>query len=174
MIAASKDILAGVIAMHASISAERVARSAARERELHDERAYPFAALIAADGSFENSPRTVRYEDKAAGSIMERFIRGTRTVPIEVRLWAESEAAGGRLAHHVIRHIPTRWDYDGLGGEIEVADESHTDNVANITDEYAISILVRFSVPVAADAESINTVPSLSPRLDNPVFQEAG
>lgn len=174
MITAAKDILAGIITAHTSIPAKRVARSAAAERDLHHERAYPFVALITADGSFENTAGTVRYEDTTAGSIVERLVRGTRTVPMEIRLWAEDETDGDRLAHAVIRHLPTRWEYDGFAGAIDIADEAHTDNAANITDEYVISILARFSIPVAPDAKPIDTVPGVSPRFDDPGFREAG
>ena len=171
MIKEAKDILAYIILTRTPIVTANIARKAATERDLHHQRSFPFAALISADGGFDpQEARTARYADETAGTNKERVIRGTRTVPIEIRVWAADEDSGDAIAHDLIRHLPMRWDFDGLEGLVNIISESHTDNIANLTDEYVVSILVEFAIQVGADATDLPTFAGVTPGFDPPTF----
>ena len=92
MIRAAKDLLQAVVAQR--IPAATVVRSAAAESRAIMSRKWPLVSLITDPGRFDDrEAKTVRYPDTEAGVLKQRYVRGSRILPVLLRCWAEGEDA---------------------------------------------------------------------------------
>ena len=146
MIAEAKRLLESVIKKTAPELT--VVKSAAEEARQIMARKFPFAALITNPGNFDsNAARTVRYfEGEGAGrKYIERYIRGVRSVPVLIRVWAEGEDHADDLLSRVIPELPAQWEYGGFTGRVEINTEEHSDHAGSMSKPYCSVVEVTFS-----------------------------
>ena len=156
MIQAAKDVLEGAI--KARVPAITIVRSAADESRAIMARQFPLAALITNPGKFDDrTAGTARYANMDTNTLVQRYIRGSRIVPILVRVWAEGEVEADEVFSLVLPSIPRKWEYDGFEGLIVINAEEHSDHTGNTAKQYVSVAEVQFTVQVALDEE---TVPS--------------
>lgn len=150
MIKEAKDILESVVAARCPDAA--IVRSAEEERTAIMARKFPLVSLITNPGTFDSSEaRTVRYYDEAAGFWKQRYVRGSRVLPVLVRCWAKGEDAADALFSRIIPAIPSRWEYDDFAGTVEIVAEEHSDH-AGVTAKLFLSVAeVHFTAPAALE-----------------------
>jgi hypothetical protein len=149
-----------------------VVSSGAQESKAIMGRKLPFAALITEHGKFDNrTAQMVRYADEADNSLKQRYVRGTRQVPVMVRVWAENEEKTDELFSRLVPRIPRVWEYDGFGGRVLIEAEEHSDFVDNVSKLYLSVLRVQFAVQVAGDEEVVPTFTSVN---GEPDMQPAG
>jgi hypothetical protein len=156
MITAAKDTLEAAI--KARVPAVAIVRSAADETRAIMARQFPFAALITNPGRFDDrTAGTARFADTDTNTLVQRYIRGSRILPILVRVWAEGEEEADDVFSRILPAIPRKWNYDGFEGLIVINAEEHSDHTGNTAKQYVSVAEVQFSVQVAMDEK---TVPS--------------
>ena len=130
-----------------------VVRSAAEEKKAILVRQFPLVALITAPGPFDDTrAQTVRYFDEGEKhKYQERYVRGNRNLPIQIRCWAAGEEAADIVFSRIIPAIPSRWVYDNFTGSIEIGTEEHSDHTGNVKELYLSVVDVRFSVAAAME-----------------------
>jgi hypothetical protein len=149
MITEAKDLLERIIKKR--IEGATVARSAMEETQAVMKRQFPLVALITNPGPFDGSQaQTYRYFDDSKG-YKQRYARGNRNLPILLRCWSASEAEADKAFSRIIPAIPSRWEYDGFTGSIEIGTEEHSDHTGNVAKLYCSIIDVRFSVAAAME-----------------------
>jgi hypothetical protein len=156
MIRAAKDVLEGAI--RARVPALTIVRSAADETRAIMARQFPLASLITNPGKFDDrTAGTARFADTETHRLVQRYIRGSRILPVLVRVWAEGEEEADEVFSRILPAIPRKWDYDGFEGLIVINAEEHSDHTGNTAKQYVSVAEVQFTVQVALDEE---TVPS--------------
>ena len=152
MITEVKNLLEQIIKNR--IEGITVVRSAAEESKNIMARKFPLAALITNPGSFDGSQaQTFRYFE--GKEYKQRYSRGNRNLPILVRCWSTGEAEADNVFSRIIPAIPSRWEYDGFTGSVEIGSEEHSDHTGNITNLYCSIAEVRFSVAAAMEPGEI-------------------
>ena len=134
-------------------------------------RQWPLVSLITNPGSFDDrEAKTVRYADVEAQTLKQRYVRGKRTLPILLRVWAEGEDAADELFSRIIPAIPRKWEYDDFEGTVLIAAEEHSDFTDTVNNLYLSIAEVLFTAPVALDEEIVPTFqkveaePEIAPR----------
>lgn len=95
MIKEVKDILQNMVASRAPGVA--VVRSAAEEQHAIMARTVPLVSLITNPGRFDDrEAKTYRCWDAEAGTYLQRYVRGSRKLPVLLRVWAKDEEANFR------------------------------------------------------------------------------
>lgn len=141
-----------------------VARSISEEQHAIMARKYPIVSLITNPGKFDDrEAKTIRYFDEEAGIIKQRYVRGSRTVPILLRVWAEGEDKTDRIFSRLLPAIPRKWEYDGFEGLIVIETEEHSDFVDSVNNLYLSIAEVRFSVSVAMEETEVPTIKAVEP-----------
>ena len=164
MIKAAKDVLEGAI--KARVPSVNIARSAADETRAIMARKFPLASLITNPGKFDDrTAGTARYANTDTNTLVQRYIRGSRILPILVRVWAEGEEEADDVFSLIVPAIPRKWDYDGFEGLVVINGEEHSDHTGNTAKQYVSVAEVRFTVRVAMDEE---TVPSFNTATAEP------
>jgi hypothetical protein len=164
MIRTAKDALEGAI--NARVPSIAVVRSAADETRAIMARRFPFAALITNPGKFDDrTDGTARYANTDANTLVQRYIRGSRILPILVRVWAEGEGEADDVFSPILPAIPRKWKYDGFEGLIAINAEEHSDHTGNTAKQYVSVAEVQFTVQAALDEE---TVPSFGTATAEP------
>jgi hypothetical protein len=148
VITEAKDLLEQII--KARIEKATVVRSAVDESRAVMQRQFPLIALITNPGPFDGSQaQTYRYFE--GEEYKQRYARGNRSLPILLRCWSASEAEADKAFSRIIPAIPSRWNYDGFTGSIEIGTEEHSDHSGNVAKLYCSIIDVRFSVAAAME-----------------------
>jgi hypothetical protein len=156
MIKAAKDALEGAI--RARIPALTIVRSAADETRAIMARQFPLASLITNPGKFDDrTAGTARYANTDTNTLVQRYVRGSRMLPILVRVWAKGEEEADEVFSRILPAIPRKWEHDGFEGLIVINAEEHSDHTGNAATQYVSVAEVQFTVQVALDEE---TVPS--------------
>jgi hypothetical protein len=156
MIKAAKDVLERAI--KARVPSVNIARSAAEETRAIMARQFPLASLITNPGRFDDrTAGTARYANTDTNTLAQRYIRGSRILPILVRVWAEGEEEADEVFSRILPAIPRKWEHDGFDGLIVINAEEHSDHTGNTAKQYVSIAEVQFTVQVAMDEE---TVPS--------------
>jgi hypothetical protein len=164
MIRTAKDVLEG--AVRARVPAITIARSAADETRAIMARQFPLAALITNPGKFDDrTAGTARYANTETNTLVQRYIRGSRILPILVRVWAEGEEEADEVFSLILPAIPRKWNYNGFEGLIVINAEEHSDHTGNTAKQYVSVAEVQFTVQVALDEE---TVPSFGTATAEP------
>jgi hypothetical protein len=154
MIQAAKEVLEGAIKER--VPAVVVVRSAAEETRAIMARQFPLAALVTNPGKFDDrTAGTARYANTETNTLVQRYIRGSRIVPILVRVWAEGEEAADDVFSRILPAIPRKWEYDGFEGLIVINAEEHSDHTGNTAKQYVSVAEVQFTVRVALDEEIV-------------------
>ena len=156
MIRAAKDALEGAI--RARVPSVNIVRSAAEETRAIMARRFPLAALVTNPGRFDDrTAGTARYANTDTNTLVQRYIRGSRILPILVRVWAEGEEEADEVFSRVLPAIPRKWEYDGFEGLIVINAEEHSDHTGNTAKQYVSVAEVQFTVQVALDEEIVPT-----------------
>jgi hypothetical protein len=156
MIKEAKDLLQNAVALRAS--GVTIVRSIAEEQRAIMERKWPLVSLITNPGSFDDrEAKTVRYADAEAQTLKQRYVRGKRTLPILLRVWAEGEDAADALFSRVLPAVPRKWEYDDFEGTVLIGAEEHSDMEDTVNRLYLSIAEIQFTVPVALDEEIVPT-----------------
>jgi hypothetical protein len=170
LIRTAKDVLQA--AVENRVQGATIVRSAAEESRAIMARKWPLVSLITSPGRFDDrEAKTVRYADAEAGTLKQRYVRGSRILPIQLRCWAEGEDAADEVFSRILPAIPRKWMYDGFEGSIVINAEEHSDHTGNAAKMYLSVAEVQFTVPVALDEEIVPTIKIVEP--DEPEIQEA-
>ena len=156
MINEAKTLLEGIVKRAAPKAT--VVKSAAEESRAIMARRFPLVALVTNPGTFDNSEaRTVRYVDES-GAYMERYVRGTRSLPVLIRCWESGEDGADALVGAVIPEVPSRWECDGFAGEVRIGTEEHSDHAGNLTKGYVSVVEVTFTAPAARKPHEVPVI----------------
>jgi hypothetical protein len=156
MIRAAKDVLEGAI--KARVPAVTIVRSAADETRAIMARQFPLASLITNPGKFDDrTAGTSRYANTEKNTLVQRYIRGSRILPVLVRVWAEGEEEADEVFSLILPAIPRKWEYDGFEGLIVINAEEHSDHTGNTAKQYVSAAEVQFTVQAALDEETVPT-----------------
>jgi hypothetical protein len=164
MIRAAKNVLEEAI--RARAPTVHIVRSAADETRAIMGRQFPLASLVTNPGKFDDrTAGTARYANTDTNTLVQRYIRGSRIVPILVRVWAEGEEDADEVFSRILPAIPRKWTYDGFEGLIVINAEEHSDHTGNAAKQYVSVAEVQFTVQVALDEEM---VPSFKTTITEP------
>jgi hypothetical protein len=156
MIKEAKDLLQNIVA--ARVPGTTIVRSIAEEQRVIMERKWPLVSLVTNPGSFDDrEAKTVRYADTAAQTLKQRYVRGKRTIPIMLRVWAEGEEAADQLFSRILPAVPRRWEYDNFEGTVLIGAEEHSDFEDTVNKLYLSVAEIQFTVPIALDEELVPT-----------------
>ena len=156
MIQATKDVLEGAIKVR--VPSVTIVRSAAEETRAIMARQFPLASLITNPGKFDDrTAGTTRYANTDTNTLVQRYIRGSRILPLLVRVWAEGEDEADDVFSRILPAIPRKWEYDGFEGLIVINAEEHSDHTGNTAKQYVSVAEVQFTVQVALDEETVPT-----------------
>jgi hypothetical protein len=147
VISEAKDLLEKIVKTR--IEGVTVVRSFAEEQNATMARKFPLVSLITNPGSFDgNTARTYRYFDENK-EYKQRYSRGNRNIPILLCCWSSSEAEADKAFSRIIPAIPSRWNYDGFTGSVEIGTEEHSDHSGNMGTRYCSVVDVNFSIAAA-------------------------
>jgi hypothetical protein len=128
-----------------------VARRKAEGDSLVQSKRLPYAVLLTADGQFdERTVKTIKYKD-TAGQIQSVQTRGTRKVPMELQVVAETEEKVDRYLGDVVRNLPRTWVLGQFAGTINILTEHLDDYSSNYQDRAMMSVFVMFTMEIGAD-----------------------
>lgn len=157
MIQEAKDVLEAVV--RERIPDAVIARSVAEESRAFKIRKWPLIALITSPGRFDDrTARTNRYADEATGTWKQRYVRGSRIVPVQLRCWAEGEEATDTIFSRILPAIPRKWEYDGFQGAVLINYEEHSDCTDSMSTMYLSIAEIQFTVDVAMEEEEVPTI----------------
>ncbi|GHU01836.1 hypothetical protein FACS1894147_02460 [Spirochaetia bacterium] len=157
MIREAKDVLQSVV--QTRVPEANIVRSVAEESRAIMARKWPLVTLVTNPGNFDDrEAKTFRYADAEAGTLKQRYVRGSRILPILLRCWAEGEDAADEMFSRIIPAIPRKWEYDGFEGTILINHEEHSDFVDSVTKLFLSVAEIQFTVPVALDEEVVPTI----------------
>jgi hypothetical protein len=155
-----KDILEKIVTER--IPGIEIARSVAGESRAIMARKFPLAALVTARGGFDDrEARTYRYYDEADETWKQRYVRGSRFLPISLRVWGEKEEDVDPLFSRILPAVPRHWQYDGFEGLIVINGEEHSDSVDSVAGTYLSAAEIQFTVDVALEEETVPTIHSV-------------
>jgi hypothetical protein len=164
MIQAAKDALEGAI--RSRVPSVTIVRSAAAESRAIMARQFPLVSLVTNPGKFDDrTAGTARYANTDTNTLVQRYIRGSRILPILVRVWAEGEEDADEVFSRMLPAIPRKWEYDGFEGLIVINAEEHSDHTGNAVKQYVSVAEVQFTARAALDEE---TVPSFNTATAEP------
>jgi hypothetical protein len=170
MIREAKDVLQNIV--EKLIPEAAVVRSGAEETRAIMARRWPLVSLVTNPGRFDDREAKIfRYVDSEAGVLKQRYVRGSRILPILIRVWAEGEDETDRMFSRIIPAIPKRWELDDFGGMVAINPEEHSDFVDNASKLYLSVAEIQFTVPVALDEEIVPTFKSVE--SDGPEIAKA-
>jgi hypothetical protein len=89
---------------------------------------------------------------------MERYIRGSRILPIILRCWAAGEDETDAAFSRILTAVPRKWEYDGFEGLILINGEEHSDFADSVSKLYVSTAEIQFSVDVAKTAVPVPTI----------------
>jgi hypothetical protein len=162
MIKECKDVLQHIIQEH--FDDIPVVRSAREEKQAIMTRKFPLISLITNPGSFDNVGKLVRY--KEGEGIGQRQVRGTRKVPIVVRVWGEGEEAVDDLFSRMLPLIPRRFTLDGFEGMVTLLTEEHSDHAGNLSLLYLSVIEVEFAVDIAPAPVAVPVITGIEMEIE--------
>jgi hypothetical protein len=165
MIKEAKDLLQNIAAVRAP--GVFIVRSIADEQRAIMARQWPLVSFITNPGTFDDrEAKTVRYADTEAQTLKQRYVRGKRTLPVLLRVWAEGEDAADELFSRILPAIPRKWEYDNFEGTVLISAEEHSDFVDNVNKLYLSVAEIQFTVPVALEEEIVPTFTSVEGEPD--------
>jgi hypothetical protein len=157
VIGEAKDVLEKVV--RDRIPAAEIARSAAEETRAIMGRKWPLVALITNPGRFDDrEARTYRYYDEKEKTWKQRYVRGSRILPILLRVWDEGEEKVDDIFSRILPAIPRHWELDGFEGLVVINWEEHSDQADTVTKTYLSAAEIQFTVDVAMEEEIVPTV----------------
>jgi hypothetical protein len=157
MIREIKDILQSVVEQRCP--GITVVRSEVDRQQAVRGRKFPLVSLITNPGGFDDrEAKTIRYYDQTAGTYKQRYVRGSRIVPILLACWAEGEDETDTLFSRILPAIPRQFTLDGFEGLVLINGEEHSDYAGNVSKLYVSVAEIQFTVAVALEAEIVPTI----------------
>lgn len=157
MIKEAKDLIQSIIP---EALVKKVVRDGIEEKKALSNKELPFLALITNPGGFdETEAKYIKFKED--GALFQRYIRGTRTLPIVIRVWAESEDEADEILSEIIVQMPRFWNCDGLQGRVDILNEEHSDYSTRLLGKYLSALEISFSVEVGKEKEQIQTFNSV-------------
>lgn len=155
MIKEAKDLLEAVLQAHPAtgLALTRIVRNGADEKKAVMERAHPFAALISMPGTFDNKTSRRAARALPGGGMEKYYIRGTRTVPFQVRIWTSAETEADAIIDAFLPHVPHRWRVGADEGLIEIRQTDFTDYLSAMSSQFLAGVVVAFSLDIATPNE---------------------
>ncbi|MDR1175331.1 MAG: hypothetical protein LBK83_07675 [Treponema sp.] len=165
MIQEAKDILEKIVKDR--IPQAVIVRSFAEEQRAVNARKYPLVALITNSGNFDDrKARTFRRYDAAEETWKQQYVRGSRILPLQVRVWDEGEEKADAVFSRIIPAIPRHWELDGFEGLIVINWEEHSDQADTVSKLYLSVAEVQFTVDVALEEEIVPTIAAVEVEPD--------
>ena len=162
MINEAKTVLENIVKKAAPKAT--VVRSVAEESRAIMSRKFPLVALVTNPGTFDNDEaRTLRYRD-GEGRYQERYVRGTRSLPVLIRCWESGEDGADALLTAIIPEVPSRWEYDGFDGGVRIGFEEHSDHAGNLSKGYVSVVEVTFTAPAARQPNTAPLIEKTEPQ----------
>jgi hypothetical protein len=156
----AKDVLEA--AVRKRIPQAAIVRSFAEEQRAVGALKFPLVSLITNPGNFDDrKARTYRRYDAAEEMWKQRYVRGSRILPIQVRVWDEGEEKTDAVFSRIIPAIPRHWELDGFEGLIVINWEEHSDQADTMLKLYLSVVEVQFTVDAALEEELVPTVMSV-------------
>jgi hypothetical protein len=156
MIKEAKDLLEAVVKTRCPDAV--IVRSGLDESQGLMSRKYPLVSLITNPGNFDDrEAKTVKYFDEVAGMWKKRYVRGSRVLPILLRLWAKDEEEADIHFSRILPAIPKAWEYDGFEGLILINHEEHSDHTGNVAKRYLSVAEIQFTAAAAMESELVPT-----------------
>lgn len=157
MIKEAKDILEKTV--RDRIPEAVIARSVAEESREIMSRKWPLVALVTAPGGFDDrEARTYRYYDEKEETWKQRYVRGSRILPVRLRVWDEGEEKVDGIFSRILPAVPRHWELDGFDGLIVINGEEHSDHADTVSKTYVSEAEIQFTVDVAMEEEIVPTV----------------
>jgi hypothetical protein len=157
----AKDVLENIVhTVLPAVAADYVVvRSKSKEEQSIMARKWPVISLITETGNFDDrEARTYRYADTEAKTLKERYVRGSRTLPIQLRCWAEGEDAADEIFSKLLPEIPRHWELDGFEGLIRIGFEEHSDSTDALSKLYLSVAVIEFTIDVAGQEKIVPTI----------------
>jgi hypothetical protein len=162
----AKDVLEKVV--RDRIPQAAVARSAEEESRAIMARKRPLVALITSPGGFDDrEARTYRYYDEKAGTWKQRYIRGSRILPIHLHVWDEGEEKADAVFSRILPAIPRHWELDGFEGLVVINWEEHSDQADTVSKTYLSVAEIQFTVDIALEEEAVPTIKQITVEPDH-------
>lgn len=156
VIVAAKDLISEIIKEQFDISF-KIARSITDETNLKSARQNAFVSLLTADGKFnEKNAKTVRY--KEVEDHYSILVRGSRNIPIEVRVFGKNESETDRILETILSYMPRYWKIGQRSGEIEILSEHDADYSSNYKDGSMQSAFILFIMDIGKKPAKITTI----------------
>jgi hypothetical protein len=153
----AKDVLEQVV--RDRIPEAVIVRSRVEEKRRIKVRKWPLVSLITNPGKFDDrQARTYRYYDEEAETWKQRYIRGSRILPVLLGVWDEGEEKVDALFSRILPAVPRHWKYDGFEGLIVVNWEEHSDHADTASKLYLSVAEIQFTVDVALEEEIVPTI----------------
>jgi hypothetical protein len=145
-----------------------IVRSFAGEQQAVGDMKFPLVSLITSPGNFDDrKARTYRYYDEKEVTWKQRYVRGNRQLPIQVRVYAEGEENADAIFNKIIPAIPRNWIHDGFDGLIVINGEEHSDCADTMSKLYLSAAKIQFSVDVALGEEIVPSITAVEVEPEN-------
>jgi len=153
MVTEAKRLIEAIVRKRTPVRA--VAFRKTEEDTLRSQKTMPYVALLTADGKFDERTMKRVKTRSADGTLSVVQVRGTRMVPIEIRVAARSEEEADRYLGDVLRYLPHSWSVGDYAGRVDVLTEHHDDYASNAADRAIASAFVMFELEIGTDPEAV-------------------
>jgi hypothetical protein len=96
----------------------------------------------------------------------QQYVRGSRILPIQMRVFDEGEEKTDVVVSRIIPAIPRHWELDGFEGLIVINWEEHSDQADTMLKLYLSVVEVQFTVDVALEEELVPTITTVEVEPD--------
>lgn len=125
----------------------KVVKNLIDEQNEKTKRTSCFVSILSADGSFvEKETKTIRIN--LNGKEYDYFIRGSRSIPIEIRVFGKNEAETDKILENILANLPRTWNIEDRYGTVEIISEHCNDYTSNYKDGVMQSAFVRFTMQI--------------------------
>lgn len=153
MLTEAKRLIEGVIRKRTPI--RKIAGRRTDEETFITQKALPYAAIFSADGKFDERTARVVKVRTPEGGLNQVQVRGTRKVPLELRIAAASEADADKWLGEVLRYLPLKWSIGDYAGAINILTEHSDDYSSNAAGRAMSSAFIMMTMEVGTDPESV-------------------
>lgn len=86
------------------------------------------------------------------------FVRGSRNIPIECRVYTQTEDEADDLIGEIIRFMPRAWSIGKWQGKINIQDEAHDDYASNYAGQAMSLFVAFFEIETGTDTEVVQSI----------------
>jgi len=135
----------------------KIVKNARDEDKLRTNRQFPFFSLLTANGSVEEKGISNYVNWKENGKEWSAYIRGILKMPLEVRVFAETEEEANNLLFETIRNVPDKWQLGNYKDRIELGEVAISDWSSSLLNGTLASCFVNFYMPIATTKKEVIT-----------------